>query len=171
MGDWLQFPSVSCSSYPQEVHKEVADPWACTRCVGWQGCNMHWKQLPWPYCLLASLGSPRLGELRGLRVPQEVPRSRAVEVAHTWGSCLEVVGKYLESGRMGIPWAVEQVHRHSLEVVHRDMVRLVAEGQRSLPAQVNSPRGQVGGVHILQEQGCIHSQGSAEERHWKLRNT
>lgn len=26
MGDWLQFPSVSCSSYPQEVHKEVADP-------------------------------------------------------------------------------------------------------------------------------------------------
>lgn len=26
VGGWLQFPSVSCSSYPQEVHKEVADP-------------------------------------------------------------------------------------------------------------------------------------------------
>lgn len=26
VGGWLQFRSVSCSSYPQEVHKEVADP-------------------------------------------------------------------------------------------------------------------------------------------------
>lgn len=26
VGGWLQFPSVSCSSYPQEVHKEAADP-------------------------------------------------------------------------------------------------------------------------------------------------
>lgn len=26
VGGWLQLPSVSCSFYPQEVHKEVADP-------------------------------------------------------------------------------------------------------------------------------------------------
>lgn len=77
----------------------------------------------------------------------------------------------LESGRMDIPWAVEQVRRHSLEVVHRDKVHLVAVGQCSLLALVSSPQGQVGWVHILWEQSCIHSQGSAEERHWKLRNT
>lgn len=77
----------------------------------------------------------------------------------------------LESGRTDMPWAVERGRRHSLEVVHRDKVRLGAEAQRSLPAQVSSPRGQAGRVHILREQGCIHSQGSAEERHWKLRNT
>lgn len=157
MGGWLQFPSASCSSYPQEVHKEVADPWACTRCVGWQGCNMHWKLLPWPYCLLAFLGSPRLGELRGLRILQEVSQSRVVEVACTWGSCLEVVGKYLGSGRRGSPWAVEPVRRRSLEAVHRGRLHSGAEAPRS-------PRGQGG---ILREQGCIHSQGSAEEPHWK----
>lgn len=49
-------------------------------------------QLPNPI-YLAFLGSPRLGELRVL---QEVPQSKAVEVACTWGSCLEVVDKYLK---------------------------------------------------------------------------
>lgn len=72
---------------------------------------------------------------------------------------------------MDIPWAVEQVRRQSLEVVHKDKVHLVPVGQCSLLAQVSSPQGQAGWVHILQEQSCIHSQGSAEERHWKLRNT
>lgn len=72
---------------------------------------------------------------------------------------------------MDVPWAVEQVHRHSLEVVHRGKSHLVVEGQRSLPAQVSSPQGQAGQGNILREKGCIHSQGSAEERHWKLRNT
>lgn len=52
-------------------------------------------QLPNPI-YLAFLGSPRLGELRELRILQEVPQSRAVEVACTWGPCLEVVGKYLK---------------------------------------------------------------------------
>lgn len=50
---------------------------------------------------LAFLGSPRLGELRGLRILQEVPQSRVVEVACTWGSCLEVVGKYLKKTTPG----------------------------------------------------------------------
>lgn len=88
-------------------------------------------------------------------------------MAHTWGSCLEVVGKYLESGHMDIPWAVEQVHRHSSEVVYKDMVRLVVEEQHSLPAQVSNPREQAGQVHTLRAQVYSHSQGSGEERHWK----
>lgn len=72
---------------------------------------------------------------------------------------------------MDIPWAVEQVHRHSSEVVCKDRVRLVVEEQHSLPAQVNTPREPVGRVHTLQAQVHSHSQGSGEERHWKLRST
>ena len=34
VGGWLEFPSVSYFSYLQEVHKEVADPWAYRHCVG-----------------------------------------------------------------------------------------------------------------------------------------
>lgn len=41
---------------------------------------------------------------------------------------------------MDIPWAVELVHRHSSEVVRKDMVRLVVEEQHNLPAQVNNPQ-------------------------------
>lgn len=65
---------------------------------------------------------------------------------------------------MDIPWAVEQVHTHSSEVVHKDMVRLVVE-------ELHSPQEQVGWVHILQEKVYSHSQGSGEEHHWKLRST
>lgn len=72
---------------------------------------------------------------------------------------------------MDIPWAVEQVHRHSLEVVCKDMVRLVVEEQHSPPVQVSSPQEQVGRVHTLRAQVYSHSQGSGEEHHWKLSST
>lgn len=72
---------------------------------------------------------------------------------------------------MDIPWAVEQVRRHSSEVVYKDMVRLVVEEQHSPLVQLNNPREQVGWVHTLQAQVYSHSQGSGEECHWKLRST
>lgn len=74
---------------------------------------------------------------------------------------------------MDIQWAVEQVRRRSSEVVHKGMVHLVVEEQRSPPAQVSTPLEQVGGVHTLQAQvySHSHSQGSGEERHWKLKTT
>lgn len=72
---------------------------------------------------------------------------------------------------MDIPWAVEQVHRRSSEVVYKDMVRLVVEEQHSPPVQVNNPLEQAGRVHTLRAWVYSHSQGSGEERHWKLRST
>lgn len=39
VGGWLQFPSVSCFSYLQEVHKEVADP--RKRQSSQQSCLLH----------------------------------------------------------------------------------------------------------------------------------
>lgn len=72
---------------------------------------------------------------------------------------------------MDIPWAVEQVRRHSSEVVYKDTVHLVVEEQHSPLVQVNNPQEQVGRVHTLQAQVYSHSQGSGEECHWKLRST
>lgn len=45
---------------------------------------------------LASLGLPRLREEVGLRVLQEMARSRGEEVPRTGGSCWGAVGKYLQ---------------------------------------------------------------------------
>lgn len=72
---------------------------------------------------------------------------------------------------MDIPWAVEQVHRHSSEVVCKDMVHFVVEEQHSPLARVNNPRKQTGWVRTLRARVYSHSQGSGQERHWKLRST
>lgn len=112
----------------------------------------------------------------GLRVPQEMAQSRGEEVvSHLWSSCWAAVGKYLDLGRMDTPWAGEQVHRHSLEVVHKgkDHLEVVEEERSPLeqvhspPEQVHSRLEQVGQVHSLQVQVCIHRQGAGEELRWK----
>lgn len=74
---------------------------------------------------------------------------------------------------MDIPWAVEQVHRRLSEVVRKDMVHLVVGEQHSPLAQVSTPLEQVGEVRTLRAQvySHSHSQGSGEERHWKLKTT
>lgn len=87
---------------------------------------------------------------------------------------------YLDSGHTDTPWAGEQVHKHSLEVVRKDKdhLEVVEEEEHSLPAQVHtlqeqvhSHLEQVGQGHTLQVQVCIHSQGAGEELHWKLKST
>ena len=138
---------------------------------------MHWKQLPWPYCSLAYPSPPRVWKLVGLRVLQARARSRGEEVVtHLLSSCWGVVDRYLDSGHTDTPWAGEQVHKHSLEVVRKDKdhLEVVEEEERSLPAQVHtlqeqvhSHLEQVGQGHTLQVQVCIHSQGAGEELHWK----
>ena len=56
-------------------------------------------------------------------------------------------------------------------MVHKDKDHLeVVEEEHSPPEQVHTLLEQVGQVHTLQVQVCIHSQGAGEELHWKLKS-